>query len=153
MAQHRGTSGSGLGNDTQSWWCFTHACLVKALCLQSHCSGHICGVLRLGNTHTEGKSVCTGVTATDFWLNFLRANRCSFPENWGLYGFCFLETTDECCQHFLWMTEQCRKHLIFLVIFSFADQIQSLPLLTTALYKRKANKPQCNNTEKSLIAR
>lgn len=69
-----------------------------------------------------------------------------FPANWGLYDFFSPETAGQCCQHFLWTTEQCRERLIFLVISSFADQIQSLSLLNTIfLNKHVANKSQCSN--------
>lgn len=54
--------------------------------------------------------------------------------------FFFPEAAGQCCQHFLWTTEQCRERLIFLVISSFAD------LLNTIFFnKHVANKSQCSN--------
>ena len=101
-------------------------------------------LLWLGNAPSEGKSICVGVTATNFWLNFLRANDYFFQAKQGLYDI-FPETAGWCCQHFLWTMEQCREHLIFPVISSFVDQIQSLSLLNAIFYKHIANKSPCSN--------
>lgn len=80
----------GLGGDASYMPAWLKRCIFKVIVLDVF----VVFLQWLGNASSEGKSVCAGVTATNFWLNFLRANDYFFPANWGLYDFFFLKHQD-----------------------------------------------------------
>lgn len=129
----------GLGGDASYMPAWLKRCIFKVIVLDMF----VVFLQWLGNASSEGKSVCAGVTATNFWLNFLRANDYFFPANWGLYDF-FSWNIRTLLSAFPLNSRTVQGTFDFTSYFQLCWPSSSL--LNVIFYKHMTNKSQCSNT-------